>query len=162
MNLRIEGDVRPLQAKLRQLGNTDLRGVNRSLAESVRTTTLQRFRDTQSPEGKKWESSIRAKKESGLTLTKSAALKNSIKTTSSISGFAVGTNNIYARTHQFGDERKIRAKSQKGLVFKFNGKWIRKKEVNITIPARPFIGINQSDLEMIHEQLQSEVFKHHV
>lgn len=158
MSIRVEGDVRALREKLKHLSEPDLKGVNASLAELIRTNTLERFRETKDPDGKKWEQSIRAVREGGLTLTKTAGLKNSIKASSGAGGFAVGTNNIYAATHQHGDTRKITAKTPKGLLFKFNGSWVRKKAVTVNIPARPFLGINQEDFKMIEEQITKDVF----
>ncbi|WP_261945375.1 phage virion morphogenesis protein [Paenibacillus melissococcoides] len=92
-------------------------------------------------------------------MTDSARLKNSIKSTADGSGFAVGTNVIYARTHQFGEKGRsvtIRAKTRRGLIFKIDGRWIRKRQVkvNIKIPARPYLGISEEDMLEIKGTLE--------
>lgn len=141
---------------MKGLSDINKRGINLALAESVRTSTRERFKEEKSPEGKRWEKSIRASQEGGVTLTKSAGMKNSIKSTSDNSGFAVGTNKIYAKTHQFGEKgRKIKAKTSKGLVFNVGNEWIRKKQVTIKIPARPFLGLSEEDLLEIKSTLES-------
>lgn len=154
-SIRLEGDVRRLMKRLKGLEETNIRGVSLALAESLRTSTRERFREEKSPEGKDWKKSIRAAEEGGTTLTDSAGLKNSIKSTADGSGFAVGTNKIYARTHQFGEKsRTIRAKTPKGMVFQVGGVWRRVKRVKITIPARPILGISEEDMVEIKSTLE--------
>ncbi|BFH15182.1 virion morphogenesis protein [Paenibacillus dendritiformis] len=159
-SIRIEGDVRRLMKRLHQMENIDIRGVSLALSESMRTSTLDRFRSEKDPDGKSWETSIRASTENGSTLTDSARLKNSIKSSADGSGFAVGTNLVYARTHQFGEKGRqvtIRAKTSKGLIFKFGDRWIRKRQVkvNIKIPARPFLGLSEEDMLEIKSMLEA-------
>lgn len=144
-SIRIEGDTRRLISKLRSISNIDTKEINKAVAESLRTSTSERFSEQKEPSGKRWVNSIRASESGGVTLVKDAMLKNSIKSQANKSGAAVGTNTIYARTHQFGDKRTIRARTEKGLRFRVNGKWITKKSVKINIPARPFLGINEED-----------------
>jgi len=148
-SIRLEGDTRQLMKKLQKLQNTDTKGINKSIAESLRTSTGERFKEQKEPSGKKWKNSIRASEEGGVTLTNTARLKNSIKSVADKSGAAVGTNTIYAGTHQFGARRTIRAESARGLRFKVGGKWVTKKKVKINIPARPFLGISKDDQEEI-------------
>ena len=158
-SIRLEGDVHRLKQRLQQLENVDIRGVSLALAESLRTSTLERFKEQKDPDGKAWATSIRASQNNGSTLTDSARLKNSIKSTANGTGFAIGTNTIYARTHQFGEKGRpvtIRAKTAKGLVFKIGDRWIRKQQVkvNIKIPARPFLGISEEDMLEIKGTLE--------
>lgn len=150
-SIRLEGDVRGLMNRLKHFSEFDKKGVNAAIAESIRTSTVERFTTERDSEGKKWKSSIRAAQTGGKTLTKSAALKNSIKGKSDASGFVVGTNTIYASTHQLGEKGRritIRAKTPKGLVFKVGGRWVRKQQVKVKvkIPARPFLGLSEDDL----------------
>lgn len=158
-SIRLDGDVRRLMRRLHHLEEVDLRGVSLALAESLRTSTRERFKDTKDPEGKVWEKSIRATREGGTTLTNTAGLKNSIKSEADGTGFAIGTNKIYARTHQFGEKGRkitIKAKTSKGLVFNIGGQWIRKQQVTvkIKIPARPFLGISEDDMHEIRGTLE--------
>ncbi|MDR2024028.1 MAG: phage virion morphogenesis protein [Hungatella sp.] len=153
-SIRLEGDVRALMKRLKFFSEIDKKHINAALAESVRESTLERFTTEKDPEGKKWKTSIRVAQNGGKTLTKSAIMKNSIKGKSDASGFAVGTNTIYASTHQLGAKGRritIRAKTPKGLVFKIGDRWIRKKQVTVKvkIPARPFLGLSEDDLQEI-------------
>lgn len=156
-SIRLEGDTRKLISKLRSISDIDTKGINRAVAESLRTSTLDRFREQEEPSGKKWTNSIRASESGGVTLVKNAMLRNSIKSQANKSGAAVGTNTIYARTHQFGDKRTIKAKNRKGLRFQFNGKWVTKKSVKINIPARPFLGINEEDQREIRGIIEDAI-----
>lgn len=90
----------------------------------------------------------------GKTLTQTARLKNSIHAKAEEEGFAVGTNTIYAATHQFGAQRTIRAKSGGMLKFKVNGVWRQAKEVTINVPARPFLGMSDQDQQEIQGILE--------
>ena len=158
-SIRLDGDTRRLMKKLRQLADIDKKGINASIAEAVRGSTVERFRTEKGPDGKKWKKSIRAEQEGGVTLVQTAGLKNSIKSTADASGFAVGTNKIYASTQQLGAKNRritIRAKTSKGLVFQVDGQWIRKKQVTvrINIPARPFLGLSDEDMEEIKGTLE--------
>lgn len=158
ISVRLDGDIDELLAKLRSMENVDKAGIMNAIAEGIRTSTIERFEREESPEGKKWVPSIRAKKTGGKSLIKTAALRTSIKTKSDSSGAAVGTNLEYAATHQFGDERTIRAKNSKYLRFKIGDSWVSVPSVRISIPARPFLGISKEDEEEIREIL-NEVFE---
>ena len=85
-------------------------------------------------------------------------LKTSIRSEVSDSGLAVGTNDIRAATHQFGDERTIRAKNKKYLTFKIGGQWKRVASVKVSIPPRPFLGISEEDEQDIKDTLE-EIFE---
>lgn len=155
MSVRIDGDIRKLAIKINSLRNVDFKAINQVISEGLRSSTRERFKEQRTPDGKSWETSIRASTTGGSTLTDSARLKNSIRSRSDKSGAAVGTNLIYAKTHQFGTRRVIRAKSTKGLRFKVNGQWMTKQKVKINIPARPFLGIGDEDTKEIRAVLQN-------
>ena len=101
-----------------ELHEAGLLAVEMCIRDRLRTSTVERFTEEKSPEGTSWKTSIRAREEGGKTLTKTTQLKNSIRSEVSDGGLAVGTNDIRAATHQFGDERTIRAKNKKYLTFK--------------------------------------------
>ena len=90
----------------------------------------------------------------GKTLTQTGTLRNSINTKTTDDGFAVGTNDIRAATHQFGDQRTITPKSKKALRFEYNGAEVFAKKADITIPARPFLGINKDDEDELFGMLE--------
>lgn len=154
IRIKVEGDNLKLMKRLRRMENVDLKGVNRALAEGLRTSTQERFRTEKDPEGKKWKTSIRAREEGGKTLTKTTKLKTSIRSTASAAGFAVGTNDIRAATLHYGAERTIRPRRGPVLRFQVDGKWISTKQVHIKIPARPFLGISEQDDREIKRTLE--------
>ncbi len=153
-SIRLEGDTKRLMNKLKKLQNIDVKGINSAIAEGFRTSTLDRFKESKDPAGKRWQTSIRAASEGGKTLVQTAQLRNSIRSKADKSGAAVGTNVKYAATHQFGAKRTIRAKSSKGLRFNVGGHWVTKDKVKVNIPARPFLGISKEDEEEIKSILE--------
>ena len=147
-DIRLEGDTRAMLRRIRSFSEIDRRSINAALAQGVRESTLERFRHGKSPDGRRWKSSKRAILEGGKTLVKTAQLRNSIHARSDASGFAVGTNAKHAATHQFGEPgRIIRARRKKVLRFQYNGKWVSKKQVRVKIPARPFLGLSEEDMQ---------------
>ncbi len=154
-DIRLEGNTQAMLRKMRSFAEIDRKGLNASLAEAVRESTLERFKQGKAPDGQKWKPSQRVLQEGGRTLVKTAQLRNSIRAKADASGFAVGTNVKYAATHQFGDPgRTIRAKNKKALRFRVGGRWVSKKQVRVTIPARPFLGLSDEDMREIRETLE--------
>lgn len=158
ISVRIDGEVDALLARLNQMAGIDKAGTMNAIAEGLRTSTLERFQSEESPEGTRWKPSIRAARQGGKTLTKSVGLKNSIRAQSDGTGAAVGTNLVYAATHQFGDERTIRARNGKYLRFQLGDRWVSVPSVRVNIPARPFLGVSKEDEEDIRLILH-EVFE---
>ena len=149
-SIRLDGDVSALLRRMRAYSELDRKNLNAALAESARESTLERFRRSKGPDGRRWKPSIRAATVGGKTLIDSAQLRNSIKSYSDEKGFAVGTNVKHGATHQFGEPgRTIRAKTRKGLRFQVGGRWVTKKQVKVSIPARPFLGLSEEDMEEI-------------
>ena len=149
-SIRLDGDVSALLRRMRSYSEVDRRGLNAALAQSARESTLERFRQSQGPDGRRWKTSIRAAATSGRTLIDTSQLRNSIKAHSDEKGFAIGTNVKHAGTHQFGvSNRTIRAKSRRGLRFQVGGRWITKQQVKVSIPARPYLGLSSEDMEEI-------------
>ena len=117
-SIRLDGDTRAMLRRIRSFSEIDKQGINAALAEGVRESTLERFKQSKDPDGRRWKTSIRAAQEGGKTLIQSAQLRNSIHAKSDASGFAVGTNVKYAATHQFGEPgRTIRVNRKKALRF---------------------------------------------
>ncbi len=154
--VRLDGDFRRLQRSLKNLSETDIKGMNSVIGQDLRRSTLKRFTTQRDPEGKPWEESRSATADGRKALTDRARMKNSIKVKSNKKGVAVGTNTIYARTHQEGaKDRVISAKNGKKLKFKINGKWCSKDSVKVTIPARPFLGISEDDMREIKNTMNT-------
>lgn len=157
ISVKMEGDTEELLSKLKKISNTDTAGTIKAIAEGLRTSTVERFANEESPEGTKWKPSVRVSENGGKTLTKSAGLKTSIKSQSNNSGLAVGTNLEYAATHQYGADRTIHARKVKNLKFKVGGRWVSTPSVRVSIPARPFLGISKDDDAEIKEIVEEIV-----
>ena len=94
-------------------------------------STLRRFERERAPDGSPWLKSARALAVGGKTLTDTGRLRGSITHTVTYGGRAVevGSNVLYAAIHQFG------GRAGKGL--------------RATIPARPYLGIDEHDRDAI-------------
>ena len=110
---------------------------------AIETTTAERFEAGFAPDGTPWK---RGRKTSGKTLIRDGFLKASITHNAGPSSVEIGTNKIYARIHQYGGT--ISAKSGGFLKFKIPGLgFVSVKDV--TIPARPFLGVSAEDEDEI-------------
>lgn len=154
IQVRLDGDTQELMRCLRSMENVDFKGVMNAVGEGLRTSTVERFERGEAPDGSAWSKSIRVRESGGKTLIRTAGLRNSINVKSNGTGVAVGTNDIRAATHQFGDTRTIRAKGSKKLTFQIGGKWRKAESVTIHIPARPFLGISDKDEQEIRDILE--------
>lgn len=106
------------------------------------SSTRLRFKNQVGPDRKRWIPSIRAREVGGQTLVMKARLLRSITHVADNNGTSWGTNVIYAGTHQFG--AVIKPKAAGALRFRMpGGNFVTVKKV--TIPARPFIGLNMDD-----------------
>ncbi len=142
VGIRIDGKDAALAALGRLVARADRpRGMFERIGASLVTSTQRRFEQGEGPDGSPWPPSIRALVEGGKTLIDSARLMSSITHRASDAGVEVGTNVLYAAVQQFG--ATITAKSAKALRFKVAGRWATKQQV--TIPPRPFIGLDQDD-----------------
>lgn len=106
------------------------------------SSTRLRFKNQVAPDRKRWLPSIRARVTGGQTLVQKSRLLRSITHSADNNGTSWGTNVIYAGTHQFG--AVIKPKTAGALRFRIpGGRFVIVKKV--TIPARPFIGVNEED-----------------
>lgn len=159
-SIRLEGDTRAMLRKIRSFADLDKKKINIMLGQAARTSTLERFKQGKAPDGRRWNTSIRAAQEGGKTLVQTAQLRNSIRVKSEESGFAVGTNVKHAATHQFGEPgRTIRARRAKALRFQTGGRWVSKKQVRIRIPARPFLGLSEEDMQEMKAAVEAFIAK---
>ena len=120
----------------------------RRIAQTLTASAKERFVDETDPEGNKWKKGV---KNGGQTLTLSGLLRRSITNTSDDKTAVIGTNRIYAGIHQFGGV--ITAKKSKYLRFKINGREVFAKSV--VIPARPFLGVSETDKEAVKDELNT-------
>ena len=56
----MSGDTDELLQRLNRLSHLETRGVLNSIAEGLRTSTVERFTEEKTPEGTSWKPSIRA------------------------------------------------------------------------------------------------------
>lgn len=109
----------------------------------LESSTIERFDTETAPDGSAWQQSIRAKEEGGQTLTDSSQLRSSIHAEPSSSSVRWGSNKINAR--MMNDGGTIRAKGGGKLTFQLPGGLGFRSVDQVTIPARPFLGINAED-----------------
>lgn len=123
----------------------DMRPVMEDIGALLEESTRERFETQRDPDGTPWAPSSRALRQAGPTLTDTGRLRDSV--TRKVTGrqIDVGTNVIYAATHQFG--ATIRPKTAKGLAFRIGSDFVVTQKVEI--PARPFLGISQQDQDAI-------------
>jgi len=114
--------------------------------------TIGRFERGEGPGGEVWPQSLRAKLDDGQTLVDTSRLRDSITHDPGPRGVRYGTNVIYAGIHQFGGT--IKAKGGGWLKFTLaNGAFRRVREV--TMPARPFLGIDDEQETIIAEEIEA-------
>lgn len=144
-SIRVEIDQELLD-RLRGLQEADIAAAMAAVGEAIRTSTLERFNQEKDPEGRPWKKSIRAQQDGGKTLTVSRTLATSIHSESSSKGVEVGTNLIYAATHQFGDRNRTIRRGNGGTI-------------HIDIPARPYMGITEEDMQEITHIIEDAVME---
>lgn len=120
--------------------------IGRAMVDSTRW----RFDAGEGPGGVAWKPSHRAKSGEGKTLiglSMAGGLMGSVAYEADESGVRWRSNMIHARIHQLGGV--IKPKNGKALVFKVGGDTIFAGSV--TIPARPYLGVDAEDEAMIED-----------
>jgi phage virion morphogenesis protein len=129
------------------------------IGASLVTSTQHRFDTETAVDGSPWPPSLRVKAHGGKTLQLSGRLYRSITAQAAPTGVEIGTNVIYAAIHQFGGpinqgarKATIHFKAGKTGQQRFSKKKgaTSSKDVSIgartiTMPARPFIGLDDAD-----------------
>jgi phage virion morphogenesis protein len=133
----------------------DMKGAYQNIGEELRQSTIDRMRAGQTPEGNPFAklNPLYAKfeKKGPGILRESGELLGSIvyQLAGDGAGVEVGTDRLHARVHQFG--ATILPKNANALVFSLGGKTVHLADV--TIPARPFLGVSETDKTAILEIL---------
>lgn len=104
-----------------------------SVGEALVSGTIQRFDRQENPKGQKWQPSRRAVEQGGQTLSDTGRLRKSIDYAATPKEVMVGSNAAYARIHQMG------GKTGKGH--------------KVTMPARPFLGVSDADMDEVRETI---------
>jgi len=120
-----------------------------SIGMALVSQVQQRFREGKGPDGVAWEEARRG----GQTLVDSGRLRDSVTHSVDGSVIKVGTNVIYAKTHQFG--ATIKPKNARVLAFTLGGRAVFAK--SITIPARPFLGFDEESFKAIRGEIADYV-----
>jgi phage virion morphogenesis protein len=146
--IQIKVDDSELQSAFAQLTQRmdDLQPVMTSIGEYMVRATDDRFRNQQDPEGNPWaplSAATLAVKRNNKILTERGRLRGSITYKATSNSVEIGTNLIYAPTHQFG--ATIRAKNKKYLYWKGASHPVKE----VVIPARPFLGVSEQDEQKI-------------
>lgn len=146
--IQIDVDDSKVQAMLQRLiaFGSHPRKAMEDIATYGENSTRQRFVDQAGPNGAAWLPSHRVMEKGGKTLIKDRHLLDSIVSSAGDNGAEWGSNLIYAAIHQIGGD--IVPKSADSLFFKLpdgSGRKVKK----VTIPPRPYLGINDQDEENI-------------
>ncbi|PZA07787.1 MULTISPECIES: phage virion morphogenesis protein [unclassified Meiothermus] len=155
MGVRISGDLEGLERRLRSMRDLSLRPAARKIGEALVSSSIRRFNEQKAPDGTPWQplaastiaprkrdftrsGRLRKSAERRLVnrkiLIQTARLRNSIAFTVNGTTVAVGTNVVYAATHQFGAKAGAFGRTSRGQAIPFGD-----------IPARPFLGISRED-----------------
>jgi phage virion morphogenesis protein len=157
-------DDREIMREFQRLGKKagSLHPCLKNIGEYLVESTEARFTKQVDPAGVKWAALKQAtldRKKHTKILTESSGLRDSVIYAVRNQGLRVGTNKIYAATHQFGIDKDIAIPAHKRLVkvaFKKELKFpvwaaVKAHSVNPKIPARPFLGFSSDDRQEIME-----------
>ncbi len=131
----IRGDYRALnriQVQLGKLGKNIQARLSKVLMQEALDLVDEGFATSTAPDGTPWK---RLVLRNGQPLRDTRRLQSSFTGTASARGFRIGTNVMYAPTHQEG--RTIRPREAKMLRWKTGGRFYAAHQV--TIPSRPML-----------------------
>ena len=133
----LQAQLRALAVDLRQLAQAETDQLLRDVGVSLESQTQARFEDQRSPSGDPWApwspEHARERPRRGSVLLLDGDLRASITHQIDGDSLAVGTRDVRAATHQFGDRRLA---------------WGR---VMATWPARPYLDVRWEDPESTEE-----------
>ncbi len=125
----------------------------RVIGAGLARNTRNRFDLGTDPDGHPWEA-LNPAYEAGKTgpgILRESGMRGGLQgsITFDVAGreLAVGSNKIYAAVHQFG--AVIKPRNGPHLVFRLAGALVKARQV--TIPARPYLGIGDADEETVLE-----------
>ena len=155
--------IKDLLSKLAARANNMQPGMQ-SIGETIRTSIERNFAQEGRPE--KWKKSLRAKEESGQTLSDTARLRRSFTVAAKKDSVIVGTNVIYAALHHFGAKKgrfgtvqanvreHVRHIAKAGKTSTVRAHKRKMKLPRGDIPARPFIMVQNEDWTEIRAMLE--------
>lgn len=160
-------DIQKALTKLAK-ASSDLSIPMAQVGEHILHTTRERFRTQQSPDGIPWQAlskKYKKKRNKDKILTERGHLQGQLVMQSNKDSAAVGSNRIYAAIHQFGGDINMPAR-QRELFFKrtkdggVSNKFVKPKKsdfsqtvitgsYSIKIPARPYLGLSDTDKKKV-------------
>ena len=143
--LALDLDDAAARAGLKRLEDKgrDLAPLLDEIGAYVDFSSRRRFELGVGPDGVPWPPSIRAREDGGQTLVDQGWLRqidHVVQGNEVVSG-PPSITAPYAAVHQFG--ATIRPTAGEFLTFRIGERWVRAREV--TIPPRPYMGINDED-----------------
>ena len=150
------------------------RGLMLAIAEELRVAVLKNFETEGARLGKKWaslrKSTIKQRESKGYwpgkILQRTGQLKNSIISRADETSAEVSTNLIYAAIHQYGgwihrsSLKTYLRKKREGKAASFDKLRMRKNKMSsFYIPARPFMKLNERDLDRVKSIIVKELTK---
>jgi phage virion morphogenesis protein len=125
---------------LREL--SDLTDLMERIGTNLEASVSERFERGTGPGGIAWPVSKRARDEGGRTLVRDGHLRDSTVSEADATSARVGTNIVYAATHQFGAEA---GEFGAAIGLDKNGRRFFTPIPWGDVPARPFIGFDEAD-----------------
>ncbi len=164
VSIQVQIDDGEVQSRLRALSTLgqNLIPVMRAIGVGLVRNTQDRFQDGRDPEGRAWAplNPAYAALKRGPGILRESGMRGGLmgSITFETTGGAhsaelrIGTNKIYGAIHQLGGV--IRPKNAKGLLFFRSGGKIWGAAKSVTIPARPYLGFSDKDLETTRDVLE--------
>lgn len=153
MQLHVEfgGEVNQLNlGSLLGMTTEKMREFNELVGAQMVDSTEERFNTQMSPDGVRWLPSQRAIVQNGETLRDTGRLKTSLTYIPLPDGVEWGTNVYYAPVHQYG----AHITPKRGEFLKFvNAYGVTVFARSVTIPARPYLGVDAQDINEISDIL---------
>lgn len=152
---------------------TGNRNLMLSIAETMRVSVFKNFQTEGSRIGSKWQrlspATIKQRQKKGYwpgkILQRTGQLKNSIISQADDTTAAVSTNLVYAAIHQYGGwihRSSLKTYLRKKREGKEAPSGIRQRRIKMSsfyIPARPFMKLNESDMNKIKSTIVKELTK---
>ncbi len=158
---KIEKQGGDLNAPMHAIGETIASSVQKNFQVGGRFSSAGDWRGGTS----KWKESKAAVKRGGQTLRKSGQLMNSISHTAKDSSVEIGTNKPYAAAMNFGVDKDVNVKEHERRIVKRGRKrasgktTVRSHERKMNLEARPFMVVQEQDIEECIEILDNHILK---
>ena len=157
MKINITADTKRVQASLRRLRKvtTDKSSINRKVANLLETTTRKRFRTQKAPDGSKWQDNA----DSTIKIRDSRYKSRKKKKTDHTRSLLIGDTRVLSaiRSRYSKDKVVIGTTAIYGAIHQYGGSAGRGGKVKI--PARPFLGISNSDQKAVVKLFRKEIRK---